>query len=81
MRVETLHDFKGRMSNLLQELPHIATEQEAKEIQNTEYQERLFGQANNIARQTSSNHSQHIIYNAVLRIQAEASHTMGTIKQ
>jgi len=48
---------------------------------NTEFQERTFGQANGITRQTSSNHPQHIIDNAILRIQAESSRTIQTISQ
>ena len=48
----------------------------------TDFQERtLFGQANSITRQTSSNHPQHIINNAILGIQAESSHTIQTISQ
>ena len=48
----------------------------------TDFQERtLFGQANSITRQTSSNHPQHIINNAIRGIQAESSHTIQTISQ
>ena len=48
---------------------------------NTEFQERTFGQANGITKQTSNKNPQHIIDNAILRIQAEATRTLHTISQ
>ena len=38
---------------------------------NTEHQERTFNQINSISQQTSNRHPQHVIDNAVIRIQAE----------
>ena len=48
---------------------------------NTEYQERMFGQASNITKQCSNNHPQNVIDNAVLRLQAESSRMMKTLQQ
>ena len=48
---------------------------------NTEYQERMFGQASNITKQCSNNQPQHVIDNATLRIQAESTRLMKTVQQ
>ena len=48
---------------------------------NTEYQERMYGQASIITKQCSKNQPQHVIDNAMLRIQAESTRLMKTFQQ